>query len=64
MIQTSSEPDQSPRNSGNIALAIEQDDDDGASNKCPACFMIFPQNMSKDERNEHVNEHFPDGESF
>ena len=63
MIQTSSEPDQSPRNSGNIALAIEQDDDD-ASNKCPACFMIFPQNMSKDERNEHVNEHFPDGESF
>ncbi|CAF0841537.1 unnamed protein product [Adineta ricciae] len=62
MIPTSSEPDRSPRNSDNTTIANEQDDD--ASNKCPACFMIFPQNMSKNERNEHVNEHFPDGESF
>ncbi len=28
--------------------------------KCPTCFMIFPQYMTAGDRNVHVNEHFKD----
>ncbi|CAF1555772.1 unnamed protein product [Adineta steineri] len=33
---------------------------DDMEDKCPLCFMIFPQNMSKQDRQLHVNEHYTD----
>jgi hypothetical protein len=33
---------------------------DGLADKCPICFMIFPQAMSVHNRNLHVNEHYKD----
>ena len=29
----------------------------GSDSKCPICFMIFPRSMTRDGRDEHVNEH-------
>jgi hypothetical protein len=34
--------------------------DDQSDNKCPICFMIFPLNMTRDNRQQHVNEHYTD----
>jgi hypothetical protein len=34
--------------------------DDQSNNKCPICFMIFPFNMKRDNRQQHVNEHYTD----
>lgn len=28
--------------------------------KCPICFMIFPSNMTPNDRHQHVNEHIVD----
>ena len=33
-----------------------------ATEKCPVCFMLFPQTMKKQEREQHVNEHYADDE--
>ncbi len=30
------------------------------ADKCPICYMIFPQNMTLNNRNIHVNEHYKD----
>jgi hypothetical protein len=33
---------------------------DETIDKCPVCFMIFPKNMGKQDREKHANEHYLD----
>jgi hypothetical protein len=33
---------------------------DDLADKCPICYMIFPQTMTVHDRNLHVNEHYND----
>lgn len=51
----------------NAQSTVDTDDskDDVLNNnqsddKCPVCFMIFPLNMTHDNRGQHVNEHYTD----
>ncbi len=34
--------------------------DDGLLEKCPVCFMIFPQTMIARDRSQHIHEHYID----
>ncbi|CAF2583846.1 unnamed protein product [Rotaria sp. Silwood2] len=34
--------------------------DNDSNDKCPICFMIFPSNLTRSDRNRHVNEHIID----
>ncbi|CAF1334748.1 unnamed protein product [Adineta steineri] len=52
---TQTSPKHEPHNSQpNTTIRDDMED------KCPLCFMIFPQNMTKQDRQLHVNEHYTD----
>jgi uncharacterized C2H2 Zn-finger protein len=38
----------------------EVENRDDMMDKCPVCFMIFPKSMEKQDRAQHVNEHYED----
>jgi hypothetical protein len=50
--------DHSQANTDNSKNRVMNDDE--SNNKCPICFMIFPLNMKRDNRQQHVNEHYTD----
>jgi hypothetical protein len=53
---TDDDEDQSITSSYTLENKVSKYND--TTEKCPICFMIFPQSMITRDRNLHVNEHY------
>jgi hypothetical protein len=56
MMKPTNDEDQSINSSYRLENIVSKRGD--MAEKCPICFMIFPQSMSAHNRNIHVNEHY------
>ncbi|UJR21011.1 hypothetical protein I4U23_024111 [Adineta vaga] len=56
--QTSPESDRSTRIDNNTKSNSNYDND--MLDRCPICYMIFPTNMNRNDRDQHANEHYAD----
>ena len=49
-----------PSVNGDIIKPTDTQIRNETTEKCPICFMIFPQSMNKQDRERHANEHYGD----
>ncbi|CAF1040735.1 unnamed protein product [Rotaria sp. Silwood1] len=59
-LETQSKREDSQRTGTKNDSKKQDKNTDDSNDKCPICFMIFPLNLTRSDRHQHVNEHMID----